>query len=66
MLTPAPFFYLPFQAFSQNAQPSRSAGMIFGAWGIFPNKHFSSGCYPQTLLAASKSLRFPRLWRIIS
>lgn len=34
MLTPASFFYLPFQAFSQNAQPSRNAGMIFGDWGF--------------------------------
>ena len=28
MLTPAPFFDFGFQAFSQNAQPSRNAGMI--------------------------------------
>lgn len=65
MLTPAPFFYLPFQAFSQNAQPTRNAGMIFGDWGFAPTSKIRSGA-TQTLLAASKSLRSPRLWRIIS
>ena len=29
MLTPAPFFYYPLPAFSQNAQPSRNVGMAF-------------------------------------
>ena len=65
MLTPAPFFDFGFQAFSQNAQPSRNAGMIFGDWGFAPTSKIRLGS-TQTLLAASKSLRFPRLWRIIS
>lgn len=43
MLTPAPFFYLPFQAFSQNAQPTRNAGMIFGGWGFAPTSKIRSG-----------------------
>lgn len=48
MLTPAPFFDFGFQAFSQNAQPSRNAGMIFGAWGIRPNKQNPFRCYLNT------------------
>ena len=40
---PRSFFYLLFQAFSQNAQPSRNAGMIFGDWGIRPNKQNPAG-----------------------
>lgn len=43
MLTPASFFYLPFQAFSQNAQPFRNAGMIFGAWGFSPTSKIRLG-----------------------
>ena len=43
MLTPAPFFDFGFQAFSQNAQPSRNAGMIFGDWGFAPTSKIRSG-----------------------
>ena len=50
VLTPAPFFYYPFQAFSQNAQPSRNAGMIFGDWGFAPTSKIRSGA-TWTLLA---------------
>ena len=56
MLTPAPFFYFPLQAFSQNAQPSRNAGMIFGAWGFSPTSKLWLGS-TQTLLATTALLK---------
>ena len=43
MLPPAPFFDFGFQAFSQNAQPSSNAGMIFGDWGFAPTSKIRSG-----------------------
>ena len=51
MLTPAPFFYFPLQAFSQNAQPSLEEGMIFfwGGWET-PTSENTAG-RTQTLLA---------------
>lgn len=52
MLTPAPFFDFGFQAFSQNAQPSRNAGMIFGDWGFAPTSKIRLGS-TQTLLATT-------------
>lgn len=52
MLTPAPFFDFGFQAFSQNAQPSRNAGMIFGDWGCAPTSKIWLGS-TQPLLATT-------------
>ena len=60
MLTPAPFFDFGFQAFSQNAQPSRNAGMIFGDWGIRPNKQNPFRCYLNTACDYYASCYFVR------
>ena len=48
MLTPAPFFYFPLQAFSQNAQPSLEEGMIFFLGGGNPNKRKYGWAHPDT------------------